>query len=167
VGNEDLECPKSIYLSQMNVQGKSPWRTLVYYGLGTLFTHWFIVTSPFTLTPSHIALSNVIAFGKWAIQIIAAFVFLRNQPLVFIKNIGFVYFTGSCLLMPYAILSYAGMSSDVNFYNGSHLLSIMVMIFLYYRAGAMSQLKINWWLAWLACQVIGIMLQIKFVFRAL
>jgi hypothetical protein len=151
----------------MNRWGKSQWRTLCYYVLGSLFTYWFIITSPFTLTPLYILLSNVIAGSKWAIQIIAAFIFLREQRWDFIKNIGFVYFIGSCLLLPYIMLSYTGINNDVSFYSGSHLISVMVMIFCYYRAVELSELKLAWWLAWLACQIIGILLQITLVFRAL
>jgi hypothetical protein len=150
----------------MNGLHNTFWQTITYYALATLFTSWFIATAPFTLSPSQIVLSNVVASSKWVIQIIAAFIFLGTQRGHFIKHIGFVYFIGSCLLLPFVILSYTGVSNDLNFFNVSHLLSIMIMIFLYYRAVELSQLGLMWWLVWVACQIIGILLQVTWVFRA-
>jgi len=151
----------------MNVSYKNQWQSLVCFSLASLFISWFITTSPFPIPPSRIALSNVIAGSKWTIQIIAAFIFLRDQRWIFIKNIGLVYLIGSCLLLPYIFLSYLGINNDASFFNLSQLLSMMIMIFYYYRAVELSQLEITWWLTWLACQIIALFMQITLVFHAL
>lgn len=112
-------------------------------------------------------LSTAVAGGKWAVQIIAAFFLLKDQRWIFIKNIGFVCFIGSCLLFPYVISSVTRISNDADFFVGSLIVAVAIMILLYYRAIKKSEIKISWWYFWLACLAIAVTLQLTVVFHVL
>ncbi len=140
---------------------------LIYFSLSTLFTWWFVSLSPMYISIGQEILSTFIAGGKWGLQIILAFVFLRNQRWYFVKNIGFVCFLGSCILMPYVVLSYFGVVNDSLFFIGSLVASVVAMIYYYYKAVKLSQVNIKWWIFWLFCLGIAITLQLTIVFHVI
>lgn len=140
---------------------------LVYFVLSTLFTWWFVAVSPLYISQEQMLLSTAIAGGKWAIQILLAALFLKSTRWVFIKNIGRVCFIGSCILLPYVLLSVMNIASDANFFVGSLVASVLVMICFYYKAILQSGVDIRWWFFWLACLATAITLQLTVVFHIL
>lgn len=150
----------------MNLALKRQLWALLYFSIASLFTGWFIQSSPYPIDKDQFILSNIVSLVKWSIQIVAALILLRGERWLFIKNIGFVYLLGSCVLLPFAILKSSGMTNDLNLFVGSQLGSVLFMIYHYNQVVSKSRLSINWWLGWLGCQIIAIILQITVVFRA-
>jgi len=140
---------------------------LLYFALSTLLTWWFVVVSPLYISNEQMILSTAVAGGKWAIQIIGAFFLLGEKRWVFIKNIGFVCLVGSCILMPYVILSTTQVTGSAPFFIGSLILSVMTMIVMYHRAIKQSDVHISWWYFWLICLSIAVSLQLTVVFNAI
>ncbi len=151
----------------MNLTYKSQLLALFYFAIATVFTGWFIASSPYPIGKEQFMWANLISFSRWGIQILAALLLLREERWTFIKNIGTVYIIGASLLLPFVILHHLKLSHDLNLFTGSQLLSILVMVILYHRAVQLSHLKLIWWLAWIACQIIAILLQVTVVFDAL
>ena len=138
---------------------------ILYFGLSTLLTWWFVAVSPLYISQKQMLLSTCIAGGKWGIQILAAALLLSNKKWEFLKNIGFVCFLGSCMLIPYIIFGSLHWSNSSEFFIGSLLVAVMVMIVLYYKAVINSKIAIKWWYLWLGCLVIAISLQLTVVFH--
>jgi hypothetical protein len=136
-----------------------------YFLLSTLFTWWFVVLSPDYSGPELMILSTSIAGGKWMIQIVGAFLFMKDKAVVFVKNIGFVSFIGSCILLPYVISALAGLSNNSIFFFISLVFSVLIMVMLYHRAVIKSQVSIAWWYFWLFCLAVAIGLQLTVVFK--
>ncbi len=139
--------------------------SILYFTLSTLFTWWFVLLSPMYISKEQMFLSSSIAGGKWAIQIILGLLFLEKMSIPFLKEIGFVCFIGSCLLLPYVVLSFAQVSNSPHFFVGSLFVSVVAMIFFYYKGVRQIQLSIKWWLIWLLCLAIAISLQLTVVFH--
>lgn len=139
----------------------------VYFALSTLFTWWFVVVSPLYISKNQMLLSTAVAGGKWAIQVIAGYLLLREKNWLFLKNIGWVCFIGSCILLPYVLLSITGIASDARFFVGSLAASVLTMIYAYYRAVRNTGISLKWWLAWLCCLAAAISLQLTVVFHVI
>ena len=138
---------------------------LVYFALSTLFTWWFVVVSPLYISKEQMLLSTAIAGGKWGIQVLAGYLLLRERKWLFLENIGWVCFVGSCILMPYVFLSITGFANDARFFVGSLAASVVAMIYAYYRAVRGIGLSLSWWAAWLVCLALAISLQLTIVFH--
>ncbi len=136
-----------------------------YFLLSTLFTWWFVVLSPDYSGPELMILSTSIAGGKWMIQILGAFLFMKEKAVVFVKNIGFVCFVGSCILLPFVISALTGFNNGSIFFFISLVLSVITMIILYRAAVLKSQVSIGWWYFWLFCLAVAISLQLTVVFK--
>ncbi len=136
-----------------------------YFLLSTLFTWWFVVLSPSYVSSEQMILSTSIAGGKWMIQIIAAFLFMKDNAMSFVKNIGFVCFVGSSILLPYVISALTGFNNDPIFFFLSLVFSVITMIVIYRNAVLKSQVAIGWWYFWLFCLAIAISLQLTVVFK--
>jgi hypothetical protein len=142
--------------------GRSIALATLYFLFATIITTWFIARK-FWLYDSVelMILSGSIAGAKWAIQLSAALILLRTQRWSFIKNIGFVCLTGSAALLIYYFLPVSwGFSTLVI----SVAFSVLIMIFLYYRAVKQSALSIYWFWSWIVCLLIAITLQLTVVF---
>jgi len=139
----------------------------VYFSLSTLLTWLFVVASPLYISTEQLLLSTTVAGGKWAIQLLLALLLLGNKKFAFIHNIGFVCFIGSCILLPYILLSYWGIANGSNFFIGSLATAVLTMIVLYYRAVQKTAIPFYWWLFWLGCLAIAISLQLTVVFHVL
>ena len=140
---------------------------LFYFLLSTLITWWFIQASPlYTSTPQKL-LSCGIAGTKWGIQILAALILLKKRKWEFIKDIGLTCFIGSLILLPYAIFSSAFGINGKNFFVGSLLVAVAVMILMYAISVRHSRLSKSWWVGWLVCLAIAIYLQLTIVFQVL
>jgi len=49
---------------------------VLYFGLSTLLTWWFVVFSPLYISQKQMILSTAVAGGKWSIQVVfGAFIF--------------------------------------------------------------------------------------------
>jgi len=138
-----------------------------YFLLSTLFTWWFVVFSADYKSPELMILSTTIAGAKWMLQILGAFLFLKEKAVVFVKNIGFVCFIGSCVLLPFVISAYFGVNNDSNFFILSLVFAVITMIILYRNAVVKSQVAISWWYFWLLCLAIAISLQLTVVFKVI
>ncbi|CAN5124254.1 hypothetical protein BH09BAC3_BH09BAC3_30140 [soil metagenome] len=138
---------------------------IVYFALSTLFTWWFVVMSPLYISNEQMLLSTGVAGGKWGIQILAGFVLLGTSRWVFIRNIGFVCLSGSCILLPYVLLRVFHFAGSAEFFIGSLVTAVMVMIVLYFKAVKNSGVSLKWWHGWLVCLAIAISLQLTVVFH--
>jgi len=144
---------------------KNQFTAAFYFTLSALFTWWFVAVSPLYISQEQMLLSTAVAGGKWGIQILLALLFLQIKSWTFIKNIGKVCLIGSCILLPYVVLSLLNIASNATFFIASLAASVIVMIFYYYRATKQSGVEIKWWFLWLACLAIAITLQLTVVFR--
>lgn len=141
--------------------------TCFYFVASTLITWWFIEASPLYTSLQQKLLSCGIAGAKWSIQIIAAWFLLKEKKWLFLKNIGLTCFIGSIILLPYAVLSNASGINGQNFFLGSLLLAVAVMILMYAISVRSTGVKIYWWLGWLVCLAIAVTLQLTVVFHVL
>lgn len=138
---------------------------LLYFALATILTWWFVILCPVYISTNQMLLSTSIAGAKWLIQIVAGLVFLKEKSFLFLRKIGFVCFVGSCLLIPYIVIAAAGISNAPEFFFGSLVVSVLAMIFYYYRAVKQIHFSLKWWLGWLLCLAIAISLQLTVVFN--
>ena len=141
--------------------------TLFYFLASTLITWWFIEASPLYTSMQQKLLSCGIAGAKWSIQILAAWYLLKEKKWLFLKNIGLTCFVGSMILLPYAALSFCFGINGQNFFIGSLLLAVAVMISMYAVSVRVTGIKIYWWLGWLFCLAIAVTLQLTVVFHVL
>lgn len=137
----------------------------IYFALSTLLTWWFVALSPMYISPKQMILSTAIAGGKWGIQILLGLIFLERKRWPFVKEIGFVCFSGSCILLPYVGLSFLKIWDHPNFFIGSLIFAVVVMILLYRKGTMKLGLPYKWWLFWLASLGIAITLQLTMVFH--
>jgi hypothetical protein len=140
---------------------------VLWFSLSTIFTWWFVRFSSLYVNEMQMVLSSSIAGGKWAIQILAALILLDKKSWLFIRNIGFVCFAGSCILLPYVFLRIFSLAESPVFFISSLIASVLIMIVFYYRAVRNTGVNIRWWLSWLGCLAIAISLQLTVVFRLL
>jgi len=147
------------------MQSKNIILFLVYFLISTLLTCWFVILCPLYISKQQMLLSTGIAGGKWMIQILLALVFLKDKSYLFLKNIGFVCLTGSCILIPYIFSARLGISNSGEFFFASLITSVITMILLYYRAVKITGISLGWWFTWLGCLAIAVSLQLTVVFH--
>lgn len=138
-----------------------------YFTLSTVITWWFIVVSPLYISVEQMLWSCGIAGGKWMLQLMAAFVFLKEKKWDFMRRIGFVCLIGSLILVPYCVAASFHLTDQANFFAGSLIVAVLVMIFLYYQAVRQMKINLFWWIGWLICLAIAISLQLTVVFNVL
>lgn len=143
---------------------KKPVIAFIYFTMSAIITWWFIEASPLYDSLQQKLLSCGIAGAKWGIQLLAAFIFLKENRWNFIKNIAVVCLAGSIILVPYAALSWFFQINNKDFFLGSLLLAVGVMILLYAMAVKNAGVAIVWWIGWLVCLVIAVTLQLTIVF---
>lgn len=145
--------------------GRSIALAILYFLFATILTSWFIAKKFWLYdSVSLMALSGSIAGAKWAIQLLAALIFLREERWTFIKNIGLVCLIGSAALLIYYFLPYSW-----GFYTLaiSVAFSVLIMIFLYYRAVKQSAVSMKWFWGWIVCLTVAIGLQLTVVFEVI
>jgi hypothetical protein len=140
---------------------------LIYFGLSGLFTYWFVMSAPFFVSKGQQLLSFGIAGGKWGLQLLLAYILLGKQRWIFIKNIGYVCFIGSCLLLPYVMLSQLNITNDIVLFTGSLLSAVVAMIYYYHQAVRLSIISMKWWYLWLISLLAAIGLQLTIVFHVI
>ena len=141
-------------------------QTVVFFFLSTAITWYFIEcgSSLYHFDEHKMQLSCAIAGGKWAIQIIAAVLFLDDKRWIFIRNIAFTCFIGSWILVPFCIAPIRVILPGNGFLI-SLIASVAVMLVLYYNSVRGSGVSIKWYFLWLACLVTAISLQLTVVFH--
>lgn len=142
--------------------------TVVYFFLSTVITWYFIVCaeSLYHFDQDKMLLSCAIAGAKWAIQIGAAFLLLKEKRWPFIAQLGFVCFVGSCVLIPFCIDPVRNLMPEKGFLY-SLMASVGIMLLLYYRSVRAPGISIGWYLLWLVCLATAISLQLTVVFHVL
>lgn len=148
----------------MDAQLKNIILAAVYFLLSVILTWAFIAVSPLYISEQQMILSTAVAGGKWALQIILAFIFLRNNAWTFIKNIGFVCFVGSCILIPYILMNILP-EVKFDFFVPSLIVAVLVMIAMYFRAVKKSNVEPIWFYGWLLSLATAISLQLTVVFH--
>lgn len=134
----------------------------LYFLFASILTSWFIARK-FWLYESVglMTLSAGIAGAKWAVQLIAALILLKEQRWVFIKNIGLVALIGSVALFLYYILpaswGFGTLAGPVAF-------SIGIMMLLYYRMVKQLGLSLYWFWSWIMSLILAVLLQLTLVF---
>lgn len=137
---------------------------IVYFGLSALITWWFIKQAELLyFTPSTMVFSGSIAAAKWGIQIVAALLFLPHKKWEFIKLIGFTCLIGSCILLPYCILSQ--LRHTAYGFVFSIGIAVFFMMLIYYRVVKQMELYMYWYWGWVLCLSIAVYLQIFVVFK--
>jgi hypothetical protein len=140
---------------------------VIYFLLSTIITWWFVAVCPLYTSLQQQLLSTGIAGTKWALQIIAGYLFLAGKKWLFIKNIGSTCLLGSVILLPYAILATYGQYSATPFFIGSLLIAVFVMIISYFINVKRSGISFTWFWGWIICLAIAITLQLSIVFDIL
>jgi hypothetical protein len=147
-------------------QQKDILRSGFFFLASVLLTAWFIQAGESLYISTGIMyISGTIAATKWGLQIIAALFFLGDKKWLFIRRIGFTCFAGSAILLPYFLFSTIRLLPNSFFI--SLVLSVLLMIFLYYRAVVTTGLSIKWFWGWIACLATAILLQLTVVFKVL
>ncbi len=153
------------YEGLINNMGKNFGLILFYFALSSILTWGFIAVSPLYISKEQMMWSGVIAGSKWMIQLVAAFLFLKEKKWDFMRRIGFVCFLGSALLIPaYLLLAALGFATS-DIFLGALFVSVTAMIFLYYRAVIKTEISLLWLAIWLQCLAIAISLQLTVIFN--
>lgn len=144
---------------------KDVYLAILYFLLSTIITWWFVVFSPMYISQEQMLLSTAIAGGKWAIQIVLGLILLKDKAFQFVREIGLVCLIGSCVLLPYVFAAYLKLWDSPRFFVGSLAVSVLTMVYFYFRGVKRVQVPIGWWLFWLLCLACAITLQLTVVFR--
>ncbi len=140
-------------------------QAVVYFFLSTAITWYFIEcgSSLYHFNRDMMLLSCSIAGAKWAIQILAAFFLLKEQRWLFISNIAFTCFIGSCILISFCITSVRNLLPGNGFLI-SLIAAVAAMLVLYYYSVRSSEVSVKWYFLWVTCLAIAISLQLTVVF---
>ncbi len=147
----------------MNNSGKV-YLALLYFFLSTVITWWFVDVCPIYTSLQQKLLSTGIAGAKWGLQLVAAYFFLAEKKWEFIRNIGFTCLVGSVILLPYPVATEFFKIDNVQFFAGSLIIAVLVMIALYFFSVKKSLIPIKWFWSWITCLAIAIILQLTVVF---
>ena len=140
---------------------------VLYFFLSTAITWWFVDVCPLYTSLQQKLLSTGIAGAKWSLQLAAAYFFLADKKWEFIKNIGFTCLIGSVILLPYPIAAVFFKIDNAQFFIGSLLVAVLVMIVLYFLSVKKSAIPIKWFWSWIFCLAIAITLQLTVVFSVI
>ena len=140
---------------------------VLYLFLSAAITWWFVDVCPLYTGLQQKLLSTGIAAAKWGFQIGAAYFFLSAKKWEFIKNIGFTCLVGSVILLPYPIATVFFKIDNSQFFVGSLIAAVLVMIILYFLNVQKLALPKKWFWGWIFCLVIAITLQLTVVFSVI
>ena len=140
---------------------------VLYLFLSAAITWWFVDVCPLYTGLQQKLLSTGIAGAKWGLQIGAAYFFLAEKKWEFIKNIGFTCLVGSLILLPYPIATVFFKIDNSQFFIGSLIVAVLVMIILYFLNVQKLALPKKWFWGWIFCLVIAITLQLTVVFSVI
>ena len=139
--------------------------SVFYFTLSSVLTWMFVVLCPLYVSKEQMLLSSFIAGGKWGIQIILALVFLKEDAFLFLRKIGFVCLLGSLILLPFILSAYFQFANGGEFFFGSLIVAVVMMILAYYHSVIAMELSLKWWYFWLLALAIAISLQLTVVFN--
>ena len=148
-------------------QSKKIYLALLYFFLSTIITWWFVDVCPLYTGLQQKLLSTGIAGAKWGLQLAAAYFYLAEKKWDFIKNIGFTCLVGSIILLPYPIAAVFFKIDNTQFFVGSLLVAVLVMIALYFLNVLKLALPKKWFWSWICCLAIAITLQLTVVFSVI
>ncbi|MEP7238664.1 MAG: hypothetical protein ABI685_12385 [Ferruginibacter sp.] len=146
---------------------KTIYLALLYFILSTIITWWFVDVCPLYSGLQQKLLSTGIAGAKWGLQICVAYFFLADKKWMFIKNIGFTCLIGSLILLPYPIATVFFKIDNAQFFVGSLIIAVLVMIILYFLNVQKLALPYKWFWGWIFCLAIAITLQLTVVFSVI
>lgn len=137
---------------------------IIYFAVSVLVTAWFIGQKfGYMTSPGTILLANAVAVFKWIVTVTAAIILLKNNKWFFIRRIAFAGFTGTLMFFSVFITRQLPIDSWRQF-TYPVLLSFLVMTILYYKAVRDAGLSVKWFVGWLICLAIGLVLQMRVVF---
>ncbi len=140
---------------------------LLYFFLSTVITWWFVDVCTLYTGLQQKLLSTGIAGAKWGLQLGAAYFFLADKKWEFIKNIGFTCLVGSVILLPYPVVTVFLKIDNAQFFVGSLIVAVLVMIVLYFLNVQKLALPKKWFWGWICCLAIAITLQLTVVFSVI
>ncbi|AYL93952.1 hypothetical protein [Mucilaginibacter celer] len=136
---------------------------IIYFAISGLITAWFIgMKFGYIASPLTIVLANFVSVFKWAAMVIAAIWLLKRNKWVFIRRVGFACFTGTCMLLTVFITRHLPIGSWQQF-TYPVFLALFVMTVLCFRAVYVTGLSVKWFIGWLICLAIGMVLQTRVV----
>ena len=97
---------------------------IIYFLLSGLITWVFVSLSPMYISNEQMLLSTFIAGAKWAIQIGAALLFLKEKSFLFLRRIGFVLH-GFMNLIPYIVAAHFNIADGSNWFIGSLVAAVV------------------------------------------
>jgi threonine/homoserine efflux transporter RhtA len=146
---------------------KKIYLAILYFFLSTVITWWFVDVCPLYESLQQKILSTGIAGAKWALQIVAAYLYLPEKRWDFLKNMGATCLVGSVILLPYAVSATVSNINSATFFVGSLLIAVAVMIILYFLNVQKLSLPKKWFWGWIFCLAIAITLQLTVVFSVI
>jgi hypothetical protein len=141
-------------------------KTIIYFFLSIIITYIFIAANPVYNTLSFQVLAFCIAATVWGIQVVAAFIFLKEKRYTFLWCAGRVCFWGSASLLLSVIINYyirpsEGVQLQISAINV--LLRVLLMALLFSVFLKRLQLSYAWVVVWLLCLCIAVPLQARLV----
>ena len=141
-------------------------KAIIYFLLSIVITWWFIVANPVYNTFRFKLVAMSIASLVWGIQVVGAFVFLKEKKYLFLEKAGLVCFWGSAFLLISVLVNFilqpgAEMRLQVSGINV--LLSVVLMAVLFARFLKRLQLSYSWVILWLLCLAVAVPTQAKLV----
>jgi hypothetical protein len=148
----------------MNQEIKYTIRAAIYFIASSIITWWFIVKGqPLYSNSTLMLISCSIAGAKWGLQIVAALYFMGRKKWRFIHAIGLTCLVGSCILLPYCLISQIRLIDNSFLY--SLIAAVVVMIALYYRSVKKLGIGTQWFWAWMGSLAVAISLQLFVIFK--
>ena len=148
----------------MHANTRNAITAIIYFAISGLITAWFIEQKfGYMASPLTILFANFVSVFKWAVMVIAAILLLKRNKWIFIRRIGFACFAGTCMLLTVFITRRFHIDSWQQF-TYPVFLALFVMTVLCYAAVLRTDLSVKWFVGWLICLAIGIVLQTRVVF---
>lgn len=136
---------------------------IIYFAVSGLVTAWFIEQKfGYLASPLTILFSNFVSVFKWAVMVTAAILLLGGNKWIFIRRVGFACFAGTCMLLTIFITRRFHIDSWQQF-TYPVFLALFVMTLLCLAAVLRTGLSIKWFVGWLICLGMGIVLQTRVV----
>lgn len=146
----------------MNTTHRNAGIAAIGFLVSLLLTWWFIESFDGYLSFRNRILSGSIAGGKWALQLLLAFLLLGDKRWLYFREMGVVCATGSLLLLPYILLG-----NSWYFFLGSLICSVIAMAVMVVLRLTAIQVGKNWILLWFGLLAIAVTLQLTVVFKVI
>ena len=127
-----------------------------------LLTWWFIEAFDGYLSFQKMLLSGSIAGGKWGLQLLLAFIILKEKRWLYFREMGIVCATGSLILLPYILRG-----GSWQFFLGSLICAVITMAVMVTLRLSTIGISKKWVLLWFALLAIAVSLQLTVVFKVI